>query len=558
MAFIHFSWLSISALVTYWILRRIWANFVIVCIDKTLPGPTRASWITGNILQLRAPTGLADHHALLDKYGSAAKIHGLFGDEQIYFSDPLAIRHILINDLSVFRETRVFVTLNKLIFGDALTTVHDAHHRKQRKILNPLFSAKHMRELAPIIHGVAYDLRDSIKGKIQQGETKIDVLSLLWCTAIESLGQAGLGYSFGGVDERENNAYRDSVKHLFPALDSLGPIVLALPTLSRIGTSRLRRYLVDCLPSSRIQKFKGLIDIIDINGRDILNQKRDGLNASPVESNKPHGRSLRDNSDIVTRLLSANESSSQTTGHLSKGEVLALISHLLFASSETTSGLLARILEMLARHPDVQGRLRNELQQIQAKIPVSEGEIFYKKLGKLPYLNAVINESLRLYPPVILMERTATKDIVVPLHTPVKGTDGQLITQIHVAKNQNVTIGIANCNRDRRNWGHDADEWRPERWLEPLPATLVDARIPGVHPHMMTFLGGERSCIGYSFALLEMEIVLWELISNFEFNLSDETISWRLGSTQYPQVPGKGIQMLPLEVSTPFAQVLVE
>jgi hypothetical protein len=75
---------------------------------------------------------------------------------------------------------------------------------------------------------------------------------------------------------------------------------------------------------------------------------------------------------------------------------------------------------------------------------------------------------------------SASQDVTVPLDIPGKGTAGQIISQIHVAKNQNIIIGVANCNRDTRVWGSVATEWRPQRWLEPLPQPLVEARIPGV------------------------------------------------------------------------------
>jgi cytochrome P450 len=67
---------------------------------------------------------------------------------------------------------------------------------------------------------------------------------------------------------------------------------------------------------------------------------------------------------------------------------------------------------------------------------------------------------------------------------PVKGTDGQMISNIHVAKNQNIIIGIANCNRDPRVWGSDATEWKPQRWLEPLPQSVVEAHVPGILPNV--------------------------------------------------------------------------
>lgn len=71
----------------------------------------------------------------------------------------------------------------------------------------------------------------------------------------------------------------------------------------------------------------------------------------------------------------------------------------------------------------------------------------------------------------------------MPLSTPIRATDGSLLNEIFVPKGTDVFIGVKTCNINPAIWGPDADEWKPERWLSPLPQTLIDARIPGVYSH---------------------------------------------------------------------------
>jgi cytochrome P450 len=58
------------------------------------------------------------------------------------------------------------------------------------------------------------------------------------------------------------------------------------------------------------------------------------------------------------------------------------------------------------------------------------------------------------------------------------------MSSIHVAKGTNVFIGLMECNRDKLIWGDDALEWKPERWLKPLPESVTAARVPGVYANM--------------------------------------------------------------------------
>ena len=69
----------------------------------------------------------------------------------------------------------------------------------------------------------------------------------------------------------------------------------------------------------------------------------------------------------------------------------------------------------------------------------------------------------------------------MPLSQPMRGVDENYIQEIPVPKNTNVIIGIRASNRNKDLWGEDAREWKPERWLSPLPKTVEDAHLPGVY-----------------------------------------------------------------------------
>ena len=79
---------------------------------------------------------------------------------------------------------------------------------------------------------------------------------------------------------------------------------------------------------------------------------------------------------------------------------------------------------------------------------------------------------------------SAQRDIALPLSEPVRGVDGKLMHQILVPKGTSVFVGAAASNTNKALWGEDAYEWKPERWLEPLPEAVLDAKIPGVYANL--------------------------------------------------------------------------
>ena len=72
----------------------------------------------------------------------------------------------------------------------------------------------------------------------------------------------------------------------------------------------------------------------------------------------------------------------------------------------------------------------------------------------------------------------------MPLSRPIRGNDGTMMSEIPLPKGSVVVIGILACNRPMTIWGPDADEWKPERWLNPLPDSIIDARMPGIYSNL--------------------------------------------------------------------------
>jgi len=139
------------------------------------------------------------------------------------------------------------------------------------------------------------------------------------------------------------------------------------------------------------------------------------------------------------------------------------------------------------------------------------------ELNALPYLDAVVRETMRIHAPVPSTMRVATQDDVIPLEKPVKDKDGNPQYYVKVTKGQTIIIPILAINRSVEIWGNDAAEFKPERW-ESIPEAA--STIPGVWGNLLSFLGGPRACIGYRFSLVEMKALLFTLVRAFEFQLA--------------------------------------
>ena len=98
------------------------------------------------------------------------------------------------------------------MLGDGLLAVIGERHRKQRRLLNPVFSIAHMREMTPIFYSIARKLQEAVAARVQGGQTEIDMLDWMGRTALELIGQGGLGYSFDPLTSESREEFTEAIK----------------------------------------------------------------------------------------------------------------------------------------------------------------------------------------------------------------------------------------------------------------------------------------------------------------------------------------------------------
>ncbi|KAL9593601.1 MAG: hypothetical protein Q9219_007475 [cf. Caloplaca sp. 3 TL-2023] len=172
--------------------------------------------------------------------------------------------------------------------------------------------------------------------------------------------------------------------------------------------------------------------------------------------------------------------------------------NILLAGRDTTACLLTWTLFLLIRHPKVFKRLKDEIQSVAE----NDAEITRSHIQRMGYLRCVLNETLRLYPPVPINVRFANKTTWLPRGG---GPDGR--SPILVPKGLGLGFAPYYLHRRKDIYGEDAMEFRPERWEGPALAEIGWAYLP--------FHGGPRLCLGKDFALTEASYLIIRIIQEF-------------------------------------------
>ncbi|KAI0044071.1 cytochrome P450 [Auriscalpium vulgare] len=497
---------------------------------RKIRGPPPESFLAGNMRQLYNPwDGIKFINNVTKTYGRVAKIASSFGEPRFLISDPKACTSILLKDQDSFEETLWFYAVNNSVFGPGLLGTMGSHHRKQRKLLNPVFSIKHMRSMLPIFSSITNQLREVLKAKVAEGSQELDLVEWFGRLALELVSQGGMGYTFNSLDPHDNaNEFGHAIKEYSITLSSLVVFRNLYPPLVNTFSSKFLKYAASWVPLESLHRIIHQTEVMYVNSKAVFDEKKTLLG----KGDEATVNQIGEGKDIISVLLKAN-TAALAEDRMPDEEILAQMTTLLFAGTDTTSSALARVFDFLAQHQDVQDRLREEL------LSYSEAELGYDELVSLPYLDAVCRESLRLFPPVPLITRSSLVDVSIPLDSPITTADGTLISTLFVPKGTDVVINILGVNRDPAIWGRDAEEWKPERWLAPLPESVEAARIPGVYSNTLTFLGGARACIGFKFSQLEMKVVLSQLIRTFRVRQSKSSeVVWRMGGILTPSVKG--------------------
>ncbi|KAJ7248932.1 cytochrome P450 [Mycena rebaudengoi] len=405
-----------------------------------VPGPHATSWVYGNMLQLHLPATWGEFEFPWQRqYGPLYRIKGCFREDRLVVSDPRALQYILSGALFA-RPPGIQNSVKALVGEGNVMVLRGEPHRRARSALNPVFSASAVRKLLPLFERTAAMV------------CHVSPQPVFGCSLQD------LGYEL--VENHRQllvMAASRSSKYLPSwcfqlALTFRTEASIALQTSQKLTQELGTRMVQEKLDASR----KGL-EVHD---------------------------------DIYSMLLHPNNADKKG-GRMSEAEIAVQTAVLLLAGQDTTANTLAFALCELAKDPDLQARLRAE---INSNLAIESGNY-----DNLPLLNAfIIKEILRMYPAGSFTEMMALEDTSLPLTYGLTTTSGENIAELPIRKGQVMYVAIGFYNRLESIWGPDTHEFKPSRWL--------------------SFYNGPHTCLG----LLEMQVLICELVSEFSFSLPED------------------------------------
>ncbi|KAF9934596.1 hypothetical protein FBU30_001360 [Linnemannia zychae] len=495
---------TLSAIVTYIFYKSWLYPYHLDPLSKIHgPTPSRLPFL-GNMLSLIKKKPMMALYDWAMEYPGSIYRYYWFSRLTLITSDPITVGYVLGKANDNWLKSKGTEDMFEQNLGHSLLSMKANEHTSHRKYLGKGFKHSYLKSMTTAFHSVALELIGVWKERLlvnkkKEGETEvrweyndkiyttIDLEPSFYSLTLDSIGQFALGRGFDAVKSPigpDFDNYRIIVDSFQVTLISMLPLSNWIPTkTNRRAWKAVREFN------------KSMEDIVEERKQRLFEEIKlqNGEFSQDPES-------ISQKKDLLTMLLV-----DQLTGE--GGNDLQIrhdVFMAIFAGHETTSAALSWTFYQLACHPEIQTRLRDEVRQLYNG---KENAPSYDELNSLPYLNAVIRESLRLWSPIPLNLRVSVEDDYLPR--------GKGLPPLFVPAGTNLQISMFILQRDPKIWGADSLSFSPDRWLSsehPCPPYLPPNGLC-----YFPFYHGKRSCVGNKVATLEMKIHIANLISTFEF-----------------------------------------
>ncbi len=373
-------------------------------------------------------------------YGDVSQI--TLGKQRIVLlTNPDDIRDLLVTNQRIFRKGQALERA-KILIGEGLLTSEGDAHLRQRRLVQPAFHRARIGAYAVAMTDAAMQRQANWR----DGES-LDINRAMMLVTLDIVAATLFGASVGNEGSGIGNAMDDVFEAFTLGYGPLTP-------------------LLDILPSARRRRFTA--------GKQLLDDTIDRIIAARRTSGEDTG-------DLLSMLLHATDTEGDG-GRMSDTQLRDEAITIFIAGHETTANALTWTWLLLARHPEAERALHEEVDRV-----LGDRLGTMDDLANLPFTRAVVAESMRLYPPAYVVGRRAMEPYSVG------GFDFPARTLFLAPQ---IVV-----HHDPR-WWPEPERFRPERWLDP--------GANAARPKMayFPFGAGTRICVGEQFAWMEAMLVL--------------------------------------------------
>lgn len=404
---------------------------------KQAPGP--AWYETPRMLKQLRRDPLALHREMHARYGDVVRI--AFGFSSAYLlRRPEHAKHVLQDNHANYDKDNFDYRVLKPIVGDGLLTSNGELWRRQRRLIQPAFRKERMEALVPLM----VDRTRALLSRWRNADTDSHRIDRdMARLALEIVTQALFGVDAGESAAEIGDAFRVLSRHVMDRYGSLPAMLSFLPTPGNLRAKRASRRLQAVVAK-------------------LIAERR----------LRPPG------DDLLFRLLEARDEESGRA--MSEAQLRDEVTTLLLAGHETTANALSWTFYLLSEHPEIGREVEAEIDRVLGAEAVT--------IEAIPALNlsrAVLQESMRLYPPAWIVSRSAIEPDVIGGYA--------------VEKRSLVAVGIYDTHR------------LPDVWPEPEkfdPSRFMSSHAGPVPCSYYPFGAGPRMCVGAGLAAMETLCIL--------------------------------------------------
>ncbi|XP_048196643.1 ultra-long-chain fatty acid omega-hydroxylase [Perognathus longimembris pacificus] len=454
-------------------------NFHLTCRRlRCFPEPPGRNWLMGHLRSyLPTEKGLQDEKKVLDKMHHVVLVWVGPVLPLLVLIHPDYIKPVLSASAAVAPKDDLFYSFLTPWLGDGLLLSKGDKWSRHRRMLTPAFHFDILKPYMKIFNQCTDIMHAKWRRHVGQSTmASFDMFEHVSLMTLDSLQKCVFSY---------NSNCQEKMSDYISAIIELSALVVR-------RQYRLHHYL-DCIyyRTADGRRYRRACDMVHRFTTEVIQERRRALRRQGAEAwlKAKQGRTL----DFIDVLLLAKDEDGK---ELSDEDIRAEADTFMFEGHDTTSSGLSWVLFNLAKYPEYQEKCREEIQEVMKGRELEELE--WDDLTQLPFTTMCIKESLRQFPPVTLVSRRCTEDIKLP--------DGRVIPKGIIC-----LISIYGTHHNPTVWP-DSKVYNPFRFDPDQP----QQRSPLAY---VPFSAGPRNCIGQSFAMAEMRVVVALTLLRFRLSV---------------------------------------